>query len=380
MPPTVTVRPQLLRWARERAALEPAELARKVGLRVKRIFDWEETGELRLDYLERVAEKTHTPVGFLFLSEPPDIHLPITDFRSRAGTAPSTDLLETVFLCEQRQEWYRANAVTAADEISFVGSAQSTDPVSVVAESIVGTLQIDVDQRADAASWADALSDLCLKLEDAGVLIMRSGIVGNNTHRPLSVQEFRGFALSDRFAPLIFVNAADSKAAQIFTVVHELAHIWRGESGVSDVARRAVRPTERFCNQVAAEVLVPMQDFHRSWRVSNDPGGEARRLAQRFKVSSLVILIRAREAEELSEEQFAALYHAELEAAQNAPSKPSGGDFYRTQRSRLGTRFATAVIASAFEGQTSYSEAFELLSVRKLSTFEELGRAMGVIR
>ncbi len=210
-------------------------------------------------------------------------------------------------------------------------------------------------------------------------MVMRNGVVGNNTHRPLSVREFRGFALSDRFAPLIFVNASDSKAAQLFTVIHELVHIWRGESGVSDVSRRTNRPAERFSNQVAAEILVPMADFQRQWRRDGDRLVEARRLAQFFKVSSLVILIRAREADLLSESRFSELYESEVNAAPNAPSTSSGGDFYRTQRSRLGIRFTTAVIASAAEGGTSYTEAFQLLGVRKMSTFNELGRAVGVL-
>lgn len=376
---TITVRPSLLRWARERAELEPADLAKKVGLALKRILAWEETGQLQLDHLERVAQKTHTPIGFLFLPEPPQIGLPIADFRSRAKEPPSLELIETVFQCEQRQEWYRGHVLTAADELAFVGSARPNASVGSVAEAISTTLGLTIEQRASAPTSVEALTDLCTRSEEAGVLVMRSGIVGNNTHRPLSVQEFRGFALSDRLAPLIFVNAADAKAAQIFTLVHELAHVWRGESGVSDVAHRTDAQSERFCNQVAAEVLVPMQDFQRAWRRQADAATETRRLAHRYKVSTLVILIRALEAEVLPQADFTVLYNAELEAARNTPSKGGGGDFYRTQKSRLGTKFAAAVIASALEGNTSYSEAFSLLGVRKLSTFEELGREVGVI-
>ena len=375
----VSVKPRLLQWARQRAELEPEELAKKVGLRPRRIHEWEETGELTLDHLERVADKTHTPIGFLFLDEPPTLELPIADFRSRAGGEPSPDLLETVYQCELRQAWYRDRVTTPADELKFVGSVGPSAPVASVAEDIRATIGVDLDERAAAATWADALRDLCERVENAGIMVMRNGVVGNNTHRPLSVREFRGFALSDRFAPLIFINASDSKAAQLFTVIHELVHIWRGESGVSDASRRTSRPAERFCNQVAAEVLVPMSDFRRNWSRVGDPLTEVRRLAQLFKVSSLVILIRAREADFVSDSRFTELYEAEVSAAQNAPSKPSGGDFYRTQRSRLGTRFAAAVIASAVEGGTSYTEAFQLLGVRKLGTFQELGRAIGVL-
>lgn len=375
----VNVKPRLLQWARQRAALEPDELAKKVGLRPKRIHEWEETGELTLDHLERVAEKTHTPIGFLFLTEPPALELPIADFRSRAKEEPSVDLLDTVFQCELRQAWYRDRATTAADELPFVGSAGPNASVASVAEDIRSTMGIDLQERSAAPTAADALRKLCERVESVGVMVMRNGVVGNNTHRPLSVREFRGFALSDRLAPLIFVNAGDSKAAQLFTVIHELVHIWRGESGVSDVSRTTNRPAERFSNQVAAEVLVPMADFQREWRPAGDRVAEVKRLAQFFKVSSLVVLIRAREADLLTEARFAELYEAEVNAAQNAPSRSRGGDFYRTQRSRLGMRFAAAVIASAAEGGTSYTEAFQLLGVQKLSTFQELGRAVGVL-
>lgn len=379
MPVSVRVHPSLLRWARERASLDPEELAKKMALRPKRVLDWEESGELRLDYLERLAEKTHTPVGFLFLDEPPALRLPIADFRSRTPGVPSPELLDTVYHCELRQAWYRDHVTTANDELRFVGSVGPETAIRELVDRIQAVVDWSIEQRSRAATWADALSELCEKVEAVGILIMRNGVVGNNTHRPLSVNEFRGFALSDAFAPLIFVNAADSKAAQIFTVVHELAHIWRGESGVSDAARLADRPAERYCNQVAAELLVPMDEFRRHWRQATDLRAEVRRLAQFFKVSSLAMLIRASEGDAITSAQFEELYRVELASAQNAASKPSGGDFYRTQRSRLGTRFASAVIASAIEGGTSYSEAFQLLGVRKLATFNELGRVMGIL-
>lgn len=375
----VSVRPQLLRWARERAELEPSELARRVGLRVRRVQEWEETGELALSHLERLAEKTHTPIGFLFLDEPPELGLPVADFRSRADSEPSPDLLDTIYQCEQRQAWYRQQVVSQADDaLPFVGSARDGDSIEAVADSIRDTLGLDTSQRARASSWAEALRDLFELVEDAGILVMRNGVVGNNTHRPLSVSEFRGFALSDPFAPLIFINAADGKAAQMFTVAHELVHIWRGESGVSDAAPGSRRPSERFCNQVAAELLVPMREFQRVWQRNRSIAGEAQRLARLFKVSSLVVLIRAKEAGVLSEEEFDASYGAEMQAIRDA-SGGEGGDFYRTQRSRLGRRFASAVIASTLEGTTPYTEAFQLLGVRKLETFHELGRNLGVI-
>jgi Zn-dependent peptidase ImmA (M78 family) len=375
----ISVRPALLRWARERASLAPDELAKKLGLVVQRVHDWEQTGELTLNHLQRLAEKTHTPVGFLFLSEPPLLDLPIADYRSHSGGTPSPDLLETVYHCEQRQAWYRQHATMAEDRLAFVGSAEPSAAVDTIADDVRQTIGLDTEERARFATWEEALRDLFAKVEAAGILIMRNGIVGNNTHRPLSVTEFRGFALSDPFAPLVFVNAADSKSAQMFTVIHELVHLWRGESGVSDVSPSAEVPIERYCNQVAAEVLVPRDDFAQAWQHTADNLSEIRRLARRFKVSSLVVLIRAKESGAIGNSEFEELYRSEMEAAEQASKTEGGGDFYRTQRSRLGGRFASAVIASTLEGGTSYTEAFGLLGIRKLETFNELARKLGVL-
>ena len=377
----VNVEPKLLRWARERADLDPRELARKVGLVPARITEWEETGQLTLDQLERVAQRTHTPIGFLFLREPPTLTLPVADFRTHTADQPrdpSPELLETLYVTEQRQSWYREEVAGDPDALlPFVGSARGGESPETVAGEIREAIRLSVRERSRFPTWEEALRDLLDKVEEAGILVMRNGIVGNNTHRPLNVSEFRGFAISDPYAPLIFVNAADSRSGQMFTVAHELVHIWRGETGVSDAAPNSAIPTERFCNQVAAELLVPREEFDRAWNRNNDSLTEARRLARVFKVSTLVVLIRATQAGVLDEDEFEALYAIELEAARR--NAGGGGDFYRTQRSRLGRRFASAVVASALEGRTSYVDAYRLLGIRKGGTFNALARDLGVM-
>jgi Zn-dependent peptidase ImmA (M78 family) len=378
---TVTVKPRLLRWARERASLAPAELAKKVGLAPKWVTEWETTGELKLEHLERVAEKTHTPVGYLFLADPPEERLPVADFRRPAGgdpRRPSPDLLDTIYQCQQRQEWYREALIRAGeDRLPFIGSATLADPPREVASRIRALLGLDSRPTSKLPTWSEALRQLFDAVEGLGVLVMRNGVVGNNTHRKLDVAEFRGFALCDEYAPLIFVNAADSKSAQMFTLIHELGHLWLGESAVTDADPESTVPSERFCNAVAAEALVPMAEFQTLWQGGDDPRAEAERLARHFKVSTLVVLIRAREAGALGADAFHRLYAAETQR-DNAPAEGTGGDFYNTQRSRLGKRFARAVIASALEGQTPYKEAFRLLGIRKGETFDELARNLGL--
>jgi len=357
-------------------------LADRLGWkRADRIQRWEETGALTLAHLEKLAEKTHTPMGYFFLPAPPVEVLPIPDFRKVEGAAldrPSPDLLDTLYPCQQRQDWYREYLVSQeADPVAFVGSARITDNSATIAEGIREAIGFDLAARAAMPTWEEALRTMADGIESAGVLLMRNGVVGNNTHRKLDVNEFRGFALSDPYAPLIFVNAADAKAAQMFTFAHELAHIWLGATGVSNWRLNPDRQVERFCNEVAAEILVPRSLFQTEWRRDADPAEEAARLARRFKTSTLVILIRARESGFLTPQRFDQLYDEESRRVQERP-KSSGGDFYRTQGSRLGKRFARAVVASALEGQIVYREAFQLLGLKKSETFLELAKSLGV--
>ena len=121
---------------------------------------------------------------------------------------------------------------------------------------------------------------------------MSSSIVGSNSHRKLDVDEFRGFTLADKYAPLIFINAADSKAAQMFTLVHELAHLWLGESGISDIEAGRIpdKKNEEWCNKVAAELLMPISATREAFQKETPVREEIQRLAKLFKVSSLVVV------------------------------------------------------------------------------------------
>lgn len=380
-PVQVSVQPALLRWARERVSLDQAELAQRVGLKQERVTEWETTGQLTLARLERLASKTYTPIGYLFLPAPPDESLPIPDFRTVGGDGigrASPNLLDTIYQCQQRQDWFREYLVEQGVEpLPFVGSANLRDSPEEVAQSIRTALDLPAQPGAGFPNWDEALRGLVATLEGASILVMRNGVVGNNTHRKLDIQEFRGFALSDVYAPLVFVNGSDSAAAQRFTLAHELAHVWLGQSGVSDVQLQSDQEAEKFSNRAAAELLVPMRVFREFWRSGEDPAAEAMRLSRAFKVSRPVILIRARDAGFLSTSRFEALYASERSSTSTGETT-SGGDFYRTQGSRLGKRFARAVVTSALEGRTTYTEAFQLLGLKKIETFNQLARTLGV--
>jgi Zn-dependent peptidase ImmA (M78 family)/transcriptional regulator with XRE-family HTH domain len=376
----VEVRSELLSWARERAGLSVDALAR----RFPKLGAWER-GEAQptLKQLESYASATHTPIGFLFLDEPPVEEVPIPDFRT-VGNAhvghPSPDLLETIYLCQQRQEWYRDFARAAGDErLGLVGSARTTDDVVSTAARMRQALGFDLDERQRIPTWTDALRRFIEQADTLGVLVMVSGVVGSNNRRKLDPQEFRGFALADDQAPLVFINGADTKAAQMFTLAHELAHIFLGQSAVSDAQALAVpdHAVEQWCNRVAAELLVPLEALRREYDRAAGPRNEAARLARRFKVSTLVALRRIHDAGALSRQEFWQAYEEELARLLALP-KGSGGDFYLTLGARASKTFARALVVSTLEGRTPFTEAFRLLGFKKMATFREVGHSLGI--
>lgn len=379
----IPVNPELLTWARERAGLESLALAG----RFPKLSEWE-AGVMQptLRQLEDFARAVHVAVGYLFLPAPPQEPLPIPDFRTLANrdvSRPSPNLLDTLYLCQQRQDWFRDYArVHALPTLDFIGTASIQDSPQEVAEAMRQTLALDIADRQQCPTWTDALRQLIGKAEEAGVLVMASGVVGSNSHRKLSVEEFRGFALADELAPLVFINGADSKAAQMFTLAHELAHLWLGESGISDpeVGRLAEPGIERWCNAVAAEFLMPLALLRQDYQAGVPIAEEIQHLARRFKVSTLVALRRLFDAGFIDEPTLWQSYRDELARIRALDQGDSGGgDFYRTLGARTGKRFARAVLSSTLEGQTLFQDAFRMLGVRKTSTFYEAARELGVM-
>jgi len=375
----VEVRPELLDWARERAGLSVDAIVQ----RLPKFEQWESRKvQPTLRQLEQFARLTYTPIGYLFLPEPPVERLPIPDFRTVADTGvarPSPDLLDTVYTCQQRQEWFRDYARSEGhDPVAIIGQATIDVDIEMVAANMRAALGFDLADRRRMPTWTDALRRFIEQAEALGVLVMVNGVVGNNNRRKLSPVEFRGFALVDALAPLIFINGADTKNGQMFTVAHELAHIWLGQSALSDATAATVpaHRVERWCNQVAAEFLVPLAALRPEIRRGSDAAEECNRLARVFKVSSLVILRRMHDAGALGRDEMWSAYEAELERLRAIP-RGSGGDFYLTQAVRVSKRFARALVSSTLEGQTLYRDAFRLLGFSKLDTFRELGKNLG---
>ena len=378
----VPIEPELLRWARERAGKSEEDLV----TRFKKLSEWESGAtQPTLKQVEAFARTVHVPIGYLFLSEPPDEPVPIPDFRTFAGHAisrPSPNLLDTIYTCQDRQGWYREFArVDGQPACTFVGSATIETQAEVVAGEMQDILGFDLSARRNCSTWTDALRLFIRHADDAGVLLMVSGVVASNNRRRLDPTEFRGFCLSDPLAPLIFVNGADTKAAQIFTLAHELAHIWLGDTALSNAGVETLdgRSEEIWCNAVAAEFLVPLNALSSNLRAGESLPDTLPRLARTFKVSTLVVLRRLFDVGRLDRATFDTAWREEVKRLRAFERRSGGGDFYRTTSARVSRRFARALVVSTIEGQTLYRDAFRMLGISKTSTFSNLGREVGVV-
>lgn len=360
----VTVSKQVLLWAVDRRGLTLEQLQK----RFPAIDRWV-TGLSgpTLRQLESLAKVTTTPLGYFFLKEPPVERLPIPHFRTMgegARSTPSPDLLETVQTMQQRQDWMRDFLIDQEQEkISYVRSATRGQHPAFIAERMRITLGFEDNWASSQSTWEGALRALREAMDASGLIVVVNGIVGNNTHRKLDPKEFRGFVLVDDYAPVVFVNGADARAAQMFTLAHELAHVFFGSSAAFDLRelQPANNPMEQACNQVAAEFLIPEHLLRQAWPSVRSELEPFQSIARQFKVSSLVAARRALDLGLISKEAFFNFYDAYLSDERRVPAhQTGGGDFYATQNVRVGRRFASVVVRAAQEGKLLYSEAYRL--------------------
>jgi Zn-dependent peptidase ImmA (M78 family) len=346
-----------LEWAARQTGVSLSDVAPKISVKAANLI---EAGRLTPAQAEKFAKLVNVPFGFLFFSTPPkDRPIPIADFRSVQDSEPlGKDFLDVYDDVVYKQSWYR-DYLTAesASKLPFVGkfSGKSIKPKEF-ANDIRKTLDLSEERLRSVSTSDEAYSLLASCAENAGILVFKNGVVGNNTRRPLSVSQFRGFAISDSIAPAVFVNGADAKAAWQFTLAHELAHIWLGDTGISRAHPNADHKSEVLCNAVAAEFLVPMESFDKQWAQSGSLGAllAIEQLRKHFKVSALVIARRALDRGFITFHQY--------NEARNAKSGEGGGDFYRTLGARNGKRFSTMVAELAYSGEIGLREASRLLN------------------
>ncbi len=359
----LNINTEMLTWAIDRSGHDLDEFI----LNFPKVKEWiEDKKKPTFIQLQNFSKKVHVPFGYLFLKHPPTEKLPIRYFRSVKNGHPklSVNTFDTILLLKNRQEWLSEYLKdNEFDSLSYVGKFHDVFNRNKIVENIRQTLGLEENWAFRFGSWEESMEYLTEKIEEAGVIVIFNSVVENNTHRPIDVKECRGFVLSDNYAPFLFINSADAKAAQMFTIVHELAHIWTGNSAAFDfrLMQPADDPVERLCDQVAAEFLVPANIFLNLYNNEKD----FKKLSKRFKVSPIVIARRALDLNLINKTQFFNFYEHYLNSLKESKTKQSsGGDFYRTARKRISLSFAGHVNQAVKSGQLLYRDAYKLTGLK----------------
>jgi Zn-dependent peptidase ImmA (M78 family) len=366
----VNVNTHMLTWAIARAGYELPVFAEKFP----KVLEWLDGHKKpTVKQLEEFARRVYLPFGYLLLPQPPREQMPIPFFRTSGKKEDKIHLnvYDTILLLQQRQHWLRDYLRdNGFQRLPFVGAFRNSTDVAAIVADMRKALELPLNWASQFKTWQEAQDHLVQHIEDKGIITVFNGIVENNTHRPIPVEECRGFVLVDDYAPFMFVNNADFKSAQMFTIVHELAHIWTGHSAGFDFRKLqpANDPVEVLCDRVAAEFLVPAQEFEAVWNQGPDNFSFA---ARYFKVSEIVIARRALDTGKITRSRFMEFYeaYASREMARKE-NQNSGGNFFATTRKRISVTFASHVNQAVKSGDLLYRDACKLTGL-KGDTFEK---------
>ncbi|MEL3922111.1 XRE family transcriptional regulator [Aeromonas enteropelogenes] len=377
---TANINTEMLIWARERSGFSVSEFAKKCGVPEERLQEWE-MGKHPITFNQAMtfAEKAHIPFGYLFLQQPPVDELPIPDLRTVDGKGvgrPSAALVEIIKLMQLRQEWFRDHMrQQLAEPNPILGRFSPNSDVQAIVKDMRGKL--GVPEHPTRGTWEHYYRDLVQRIEACGILVMRQGDLGHFT-RPLSVDEFRGFAMVDSYAPLLFVNDADAPGARLFTLIHELCHIWIGQSGISDGGVSNHRQEETLCNAVAAEFLVPASEFRQLWRHEYEDWQEnLAELEAHFHVSTWVLARRAQTLGYISQEAYFEYVQKLRRDYKDRLKKAGGPDYYKVKSSQISHLFSRAVVSEALSGQLLLRDASHLLGGIKPGKIAQFARELG---
>lgn len=359
------IRPNMLTWAIQRAG-HNVDAYLDENDKVRSWVEGEKHPTAR--QLEDFASKMYVPYGYLFLSTPPVEAMPIPLFRgSSSSTNMNLNVYETVQTMQYRQEWAEEyiQEQLDAEELQFVASLSLHDGVECAVAKIRELLELDETWAFRERDSASAVNKITQQLESLGIIISFNGIVGNNTHRKLSVEECRGFTLVSKTAPFIFINNDDSKNAQLFTLIHEFSHLLLGVSAGFGGIEDHNDDCERFCDSVAANFLVPRMLFISQWNATER---SIDKCAKKFKVSSLVIARRAYALELLSSQEYHEFY-INYRARWILLTKPQSksGNFYRIAAKRIGKLFGLYVNTAVRSGYLLHLDAYRLTGLHGTS-------------
>ena len=376
----VIVKPIIIQWAIQSAGKDVRGLSDKFD----KIDKWtSEESELTVSELNKLSKELRIPFGYFFLPEPPDEDIKLLKYRTidnEDQEKPSRELIDTIKYMEKRQSFMRDALIEDGFlPHEFVGSATIEDNPEDLAAKI--TKELDLSENWNKNNH-ETFRTLREAISNLGILVMQNGVVGNNNHRVLDVAEFRAFVLIDQYVPLIFLNARDSTNAKVFSLCHELVHVWLGVDELYNdnfTSNQIVNNSqlEKFCNEVAAEMLLPLSSIQSTLEPQLDIYTNIKHISKVFNVSELVVCIRLKEKKIIVNKVFNEVYaNLLIEMRENLlgkqlQEKKSGGDYYATTGSRLDARFATTVSRKAREGRILYTEAYELIGA-KGKTYDNL--------
>lgn len=380
----VDIQPEIINWALNQTNKENID-----GKLLENIIKWlDGTKSPTFNQIEEFSKKSCIPLGYFFLEKPPKEKINLIDYRTIDSVDlidPSRDLIDTVFEMETIQDWmatYRQEM--GFDKCVFLGLSKEQDNPIEIAKLIRSYLEAPIKWYKSTDSVTDSFKYWRNLLNQTGVVVMMNGVVRNNTHRTLNTNEFRAFAMANDWAPLIFINASDTHGARLFSLLHEATHIALGTSDLFNDRQNTdtvVSSVETLCNAVAAELLVPNEEFIIEWnklKTTKNDYNKFSEIAGVFHCGVTVIARRAFDNKfiDFSTYKKMADYMIDKYNKNKKNKSGKGGNYYSTIASRLDKSLVRAICESIATGRTSYTEAFRLTNTNK-KTFPNVVNKVG---
>lgn len=376
----VNIRPEIIRWALRQTPQE--KLGDKLMNNITKWLNGTKIPTFR--QIEDFSKRANIPLGYFFLQTPPVEQINLLEFRTIGSVQmadPSRNFIDTLHEMQNIQDWmisYRQDF--DFEKLSIVGCMQNIRDVESIAHRIRDDLDLNLTWFEKSNDSREAFKHIRRQLELCGVIVMVNGVVGQNTHRPLDTDEFRAFTMVDHWAPLIFINAADSSGARLFSLLHETVHIWLGKNDLYNDRKcrlSGVSDTEMLCNAVAAELLIPRNIFLKHWAMSDDDiYTKIKELAKDFRCGEVVVARKAYDSGKIAKTAYDQIVQNAIENYNQQKQKSSGGNYYYTKGSRLDSCFVKALCESIRAGRTTYTEAYHLTNTSR-KTFSEVVHRLG---